>query len=961
MIAPILHAPSHRIIFRTLCIPFLLAIPAQAQENIGLEKGNLSGWTATGDAWNGQPVKGDTVGPRLSGQASGHEGDFWIGGYEPSLSDSGTGTLTSAPFKATQPWASFLIGGGKHQGTRVEIIDTTTSKAIFTAHGEDRENMHRVMVDLTKHQGKTIAIRLVDEVKGGWGHVNYDDFQFHDKRPVIKPSRLDLSPLLKRLVPNASGSKNETVRSMWIPDGFQVDLIASEPDIRQPIAFTFDAKGRIWLAEALAYPHRQKDGKGQDRLVILSDENGDGSFETKKIFADKLNLVSGFEIGYGGVFIGAAPHLLFIPDANGDDQPDGPAKVLLDGWDLKDTHETPNSFMWGHDGWLYGCHGVFNDSYVGKPGTPKDKRTLVKAGVWRFHPVTQKFEIYAHGGSNQWGLDYSADGTMFMTHCRSSWGLGPVSQVIRDGHYWTQNNKNHRDFIATAKSGWSNINVPLSNLLRSVSKYGHGEGGAGKQGSRTIYGGHSHVGTMIYLGDNWPESYRGNLFTHNLHGHQMNREKLTLTDSGYRAESEGHDHLYAPDKRYLAVDLKYGPDGAVYMIDWHDTQQCHTTKHEIWDRTNGRIYRMTWKKNYQPATVDLTQSTDTELVAMLSHKNEWFARMAQHQLRQRAAANRLDTATAAGLQKLLLQPNNPNRFRAMVALYGIGGIDKNLYLKLLNDPDETIRTQAIHFITEQDQKYSRQFSSKLGMMAQKDGSARVRLTIAGACQHRIHKPIARTLLESLAMRPEDAKDQFIPNMVWFAYAQFANENPEQALALALKTKLSLLRESIFWYVARKDLNLAMTYANKLETPENASRIIAIFDQSLSQQQKIAPPAGWNQLVAKANSDPATQKHFTSLQHKFNGEIQADDSPQARLTRGKAIFMICAACHAPGKDQPGPSLEEIAKIYDNKKDLIQWIVKPGKKREKYPQMPGFPHMDEESLALIAEYLLSLKKK
>lgn len=773
-----------------------------------------------------------------------------------------------------------------------------------------------------------------------------------------KPIRLTTSPLLKHLKPNPTQTTNETVSGMWVPEGFQVDLVASEPVIRQPIAFTFDAKGRIWVAEAFAYPHRQK--AGNDRLVILSDEDADGSFETKKIFADNLNLISGFEIGYGGVFVGAAPELLFIPDRDGDDKPDGPVVTLLDGWDTTDTHETPNSFLWGHDGWLYGCHGVFNDSWVGKPGTPKDKRLQMKAGVWRFHPVTHKFEVYASGGSNQWGLDYNADGAMFMTHCRSFWGLGPVSQVLRDGHYWTQDNKHHRDFIAIAQKRREKMSTPLTNLLRTISKHGHGEGGAGKKGSREIYGGHSHVGTMIYLGDNWPEAYRGDLFTHNLHGHQMNREKLTQKDSGYLATSVGHDQLYTPDKRYLGVDLKYGPDGAVYMIDWHDTQQCHTKDHALWDRTNGRIYRMAWKKSFTPARVDLTQSTDHELVDMLSHPNEWFARMAQHQLRQRAAKNEINSVTAESLQKIISEPNNPHRFRAMVALYGIGGINKNLYRSLLTDHDEVIRTQAVHCITEQSHDFSLAFSDELTTMARTDKSSQVRLAIAGASQHRVDKIIARKLLESLAMRHEDKHDQFIPKMIWFAYAQFANAEPQQALAFALKVKLPVLRESIFWYVARKDFNMAVTYASKLEKPENASRIIAMLDQALDHPEKINSPTDWKKLIAKASSDASTQRHFASLQHKLSGKVIANDNLATRIAKGKATFMICATCHAPGKDQPGPSLEEISQVYSSKKDLIKWIKQPGKKRVQYPAMPAFNHMDNESLELITEYLMSLKK-
>src|SRR5690606_36860339 len=218
-----------------------------------------------------------------------------------------------------------------------------------------------------------------------------------------------------------------TIASMYVPEGFQVDLIAAEPDVRQPIAFTIDERGRIWVAEAFSYPQRQPEGQGKDRLTIFADEDGDGRFESRKVFIEGLNLVSGFEVGFGGIWVGAAPELLFIPDADRDDVPDSEPRVLLDGWGYQDTHETLNNFLWGPDGWLYGNQGVFNASKIGKPGTPDDQRVELYAGVWRYHPVRHVFEVFARGGSNQWGLDFDSRGELFMTHCRSYWGRGPTT------------------------------------------------------------------------------------------------------------------------------------------------------------------------------------------------------------------------------------------------------------------------------------------------------------------------------------------------------------------------------------------------------------------------------------------------------------------------------------------------------------------------------------------------------
>jgi putative membrane-bound dehydrogenase-like protein len=201
-----------------------------------------------------------------------------------------------------------------------------------------------------------------------------------------------------------------------VPEGFQVTLFAGEPDVHQPIAFCIDDRGRLWVAEAYAYPKRlpfpgpllpEAEKKNGDRILIFEDTDGDGKFDKKTTFIEGLNLVSGLEVGFGGVYVGAAPYLMFIPDKNRDDVPDGPPEILLDGWHMEDTHETLNTFTWGPDGWLYGCHGVFTHSRVGKPGTPDKDRTPINAGIWRYHPTRRVFEVFAHGTSNPWGLDYN--------------------------------------------------------------------------------------------------------------------------------------------------------------------------------------------------------------------------------------------------------------------------------------------------------------------------------------------------------------------------------------------------------------------------------------------------------------------------------------------------------------------------------------------------------------------------
>ena len=646
--------------------------------NLSFEDGTLKDWIATGDAFKGQPVGRDEIASRWPGQTSGKVGKFFIGGFEKSK-DRPVGRLTSADFTVTAPYASFLVGGGRDRSTRVDVVLAGEPKrTIGTFSGSDREQMQRAVIDLRPFAGKRIQVVLVDENAGGWGHLNFDDFRFHSTRPTFakqaSSSPIGTNPLLSRLFrnpgPRFSGPQSgsdiaapegpaaQTVRNMHLPEGFRAEAIATEPRLYQPIAFTFDDRGRIWVVEGLSYPQKRAKGKGLDRILIFADEDGDGQFESRKVFAEGLNLVSGLEVGHEGVWVGAAPELLFIPDRDGDDQPDSKPTVLLDGFGFQDTHETLNSLTWGPDGWLYGCQGVFNYSQIGKPNTPSDDRAELRAGVWRYHPVRHEFEVFAHGGSNQWGVDFDVYGQLFMTHCRSRWGRGPTTHVIQGGHYWNQANRNYADFVsASAPTGYPH----LQNFMMASARYGHGEGGAGKPGSRAVYGGHSHVGAMIYLGDNWPDSYRNHLFTHNLHGHQINHQVNRRERSGFNTLHAGHDVFFCEDLQHVGVDLKYGPDGAVYTIDWYDERLCHNPNIEQWDRTNGRIYRMSYAATFKPVRVDLGSLDNPSLTKLLLHKNDWYVRHALRLLRERGSNGSVGSPVKADLVKLAIEHQLPRR------------------------------------------------------------------------------------------------------------------------------------------------------------------------------------------------------------------------------------------------------------------------------------------------------------
>lgn len=671
--------------------------------------------------------------------------------------------------------------------------------------------------------------------------------------PLPHVERLTTSPVLRHLRPNpvpraTTAVGEETLRQMYVAEGFRVELIAAEPAVRQPIAFAFDERGRIWVAEAHSYPSRRPEGEGLDRLVILEDADGDGRFETRKVFIEGLNLVSGFELGFGGVWVGAAPHLLFVADRDGDDVPDGPPEVLLDGFGYQDTHECLNSFHWGPDGWLYGIQGVFNYARIGKPGAAEDDRTELRAGVWRYHPVRHEFEVFAHGGSNPWGLDHDERGQLFMTHCRSYWGRGGTTHVIQGGQFWNQANANYAPFIvANPPSDFPDFR----NYLLASARYDHGAGGAGAPGSDAIYGGHSHVGTMIYLGDNWPDEYRGRLFTHNLHGHQINQQVNRRWGSGFDTVHAGRDHFFCTDPKYIAIDLKYGPDGAVYIIDWYDQQHCHNPNDERWERGDGRVYRLQHESTFRPRKVNLANHTDEALVGLLGHRNEWYVRMARRLLHERGARGALAPQAAVALQGVFARHADPvMRLRALWTAHAVGSLSPAVAARALGDPDETVRAWAIQLAAERG-AVPPEMGASLVRLAQTDASPVVRLYLASAAQ-RLPDALAWPVLEALAGHGADLGDRNIPKLVWHGLAPRVAGDVDRAVRLASTTLWPPLADWIHWYLGTLDgepLDRAVREVSKTDGDTLRRRMAGLW-LALEPRANVPMPGAWRELAPR---------------------------------------------------------------------------------------------------------------
>lgn len=832
--------------------------------NLDFETGKLDDWTVEGDAFRDQPIKGDTVSARRNDMFSDHRGEYWIGGYE-VLGDEPKGTLTSKPFKVTHAFASFRVGGGAGDGTRVELIAEGESKPFFQASGKNNEAMRTVVADLTALKGRTIRIRLVDESSAGWGHLNFDHFRFHPKKPI--DSNAPPAQLAADEYPHKGLNAEAAAAAMKVPDGFTVTVSAAEPDVKQPIAMTLDERGRVWVAEAYEYPIRAKEGAGRDRILIFEDVDGDGKFDKRKVFAEGLNLVSGLEVGYGGVWVGAAPYLLYIADENGDDVPDSEPQVLLDGWGMQDTHETLNAFNWGPDGWLYGCHGVFTHSRVGKPGTPDDQRIPLNAGVWRYHPLRHQFEVFAHGTSNPWGVDFNDHGQAFVTACV----IPHLFHMIQGGRYQRQAGQHFNPHT------YQDI-VTIADHLHYLGANPHvGNGKSDEAG-----GGHAHAGAMIYLADTWPAQYRNSIFMNNIHGQRLNVDLLTPKGSGY-VGSHAPDFLLTGDQASQILNLRTGPDGNAYMIDWYDMQACHTGDVGKHDRSNGRVYKISYGK--QPSKpVDLRTLSDLQLAERMLDANDYYVRQARNLLAYRASTRAIDSMALKRLVAIArTHQDDTRRLRAMWALHVSGGVPTGLHDELmLQDPSGYVRGWAVQIAIEEataeliNDKYAKRFVR----MAKEDDSAVVRLYLASAAQ-RMPLSARWEIVEALARHAGDASDHNLPLMIWYAAEPLADVDPKRALALGLSAgePMPLLRDFMLRRIGSRDLETSMgLLVDGLEETDSDGLRLVFLDAlrtSLKGQRQAKAPAKWNDVYSQLSKSGSmnVQRSATSL-HAIFGAAEA---------------------------------------------------------------------------------------
>ena len=564
----------------------------------------------------------------------------------------------------------------------------------------------------------------------------------------------------------------EMLELFELPEGFQVTLFAGEPDVQQPIAFDFDDKGRIWVAENYTYSaHGKTDPNLRDRIVILHDKDGDGEHDERKVFWDKGSMLTGLTWGYGGLWILNDGTLSFVPDKNGDDIPDSEPIEMLNGWTRNAGHNFVSGLFWGPDGWLYGRHGITDTSYPGTPDTPQSERQPINCGIWRFHPVKHAFEVVCNGTTNPWGLDCNNDGDMFM----SNNVIGHLWHVIPGAHY-------QRMF-------GQDFNPHLYELMEQCADHYHWDNTGNWTQSRdgkaaNLGGGHSHCGLMIYQGQNFPPEYKGKAFMCNTHGRCVNVDRLERQHSGYVAKHRPN-FLKVNTPWFRGVELKYGPRGCVYLTDWSDNGECHD--HDGVHRTSGRIYRISFGDPIPESLAPLESSSDVELAKCALQMPQWFSRRAIRLIAEIAHSTpaRDFHVVQHEMQVILSNPiaDTHTKLSALRVLDATDGLSHSLLQELIKTGDEVLAGYAVQRGIELGEfrappaNPATSFdlanagnAAPLIELVQSTKSSRVLLAVASALQ-KIDSRSRLMIIKPLIARLSEFNDRQLNLLTWYALTE----------------------------------------------------------------------------------------------------------------------------------------------------------------------------------------------
>ncbi len=580
-------------------------------------------------------------------------------------------------------------------------------------------------------------------------------------------------------------SPAESMSLMQVPPGFELQLFASEPDIKKPIYMNWDERGRLWVIETVDYPNEIKDDdKGDDKIKILEDTDGDGKADKVTVFADKLNIPTSFTFVNGGIIVSMAPSFVFLKDTNGDDKADIRQDIIT-GWGKDDTHAQASNLRYGLDNKIWGVVGY--SGFNGKVGTDALK---FGSGVYRFTPNGKKLEYLSTTSNNTWGLGFSEDFDVFISTANNT----------HTAFYGI--NKKYLDMGKITESGVEKLDAHYemhvaTKNLRQVDVHG----------GFTAAAGHS-----LYTARNFPKEYWNRVaFVTEPTGRIIHRVALQQKGSGFIEDGDDWNLLTSADDWAGPIQAEVGPDGAVWVADWYNFIIQHNPTpspdrggyqaqngkgnayiNPLRDHERGRIYRIVYKGNDQRNTLSLNKNDVAGLVKALSGDNMFWRTTAQRLLVEKG-----DKSVLPQLYKLVKNESkdgagiNAPAVHALWTMHGLGvlnGTNKEAFdvaVKALSHSVAGVRRAAVQVLPATPATFAALQKSSVF----NDADGRVKLAAILALADMPPSPgVAQTVLEA-ANNPENEKD------TWIKYAVTAAAAKNQAGFTAAYVKKGLVAKS----------------------------------------------------------------------------------------------------------------------------------------------------------------------
>ncbi len=517
-------------------------------------------------------------------------------------------------------------------------------------------------------------------------------------------------------------------KSFIMADGFEVNLFAADPILAKPLQINFDPQGRLWVASSEVYPQIKPGQAANDRVLILEDRDGDGKADRTTVFADGLLIPTGIEPGDGGAYVANSTELLHFKDTNGDGKADQ-TRVVLSGFGTEDTHHILHTLRWGFDGLLYFNQSIYIHSHI---ETPHGVRRLGGGGIWQFRPETMQLEVFIRGLVNPWGHHFDRWGQSFATDGAGGEG---INYCLPGAYYFTA--------------------PDAVRILRGLNP-----------------GSPKDCGLEVLSGRHLPESWQGSLLTNDFRGNRVCRFVISDDGAGF-ASREQAELIKTRHVAFRPIDVKMGPDGAIYIADWYNPIIQHGEvdfRDPRRDHTRGRIWRVTAKGRPLVTRPKLVGAKTEELLEALKAPEDWTRQQAKRVMKERGASEIIPKLASwvAGLD-----PKDSGsahtRLEGLWTYQSLDVVEPNLLAGSLKSDDARVRAAAVRIVPW----WKDRLSDPIALLAPlvEDENPRVRLEAVRALAL-----VPSLQSADLAMRALDKPvDQYLDYALWLTARQLQEQ------------------------------------------------------------------------------------------------------------------------------------------------------------------------------------------